>query len=122
MNGRPPFPFQFNSPTVLNQHNKTLHATDSIKDDIYEQVAAPYLVKKLRITSLDEVDCKFRKQITNMLPDSMHVWLSKSFTNFSGTAHQLCRQGLLTADMCRMCNTKQEVDALHVLSCVHSIF
>ena len=62
-----------------------------VKEKIYEQLAAPYLIKKLHITSLDEVDCKFRKQVTKMLLDSMHIWLSKSFANFTGTAHQLYR-------------------------------
>ena len=86
-NGIPIFPFQLKSPTVVNNFHETLCSTERIKEEIYEQLAAPYLVKKLRITSLEEVDCKFRKQVTNMLPDSMHIWWSKSFANFTGTAH-----------------------------------
>ena len=50
LNIRPSFPFQFNSPTVLNQHKKILHSTVFVKDEIYKQVAAPYLVNKLCIT------------------------------------------------------------------------
>ena len=61
LNGRPPFPFQFQSLTVFNQHNKILHSTDSITDEIYAQVAALYLVRKLRIASLEEVSVPFRK-------------------------------------------------------------
>ena len=122
LNGRPPFPFHLQSPTVFNQHNKILHSTDSIADEIYAQVAAPYLVCKLRIASLEEVDCPFQKTITNILSDSMRIWLSKCFTNFSGAVHQLHRQGLLQTDKCRMCNTKPEVDTLHALAYEHSVF
>jgi len=121
-NGSPTFPFQLKSPTVVNNFHETLCSTGRIKEEIYEQLAAPYLVKKLRITSLEEVDCKFRKQVTNMLSDSMHIWWSKSFANFTGTAHQLCRQELLSTSTCRMCNTVQEMDTLHVLFCPNRIF
>jgi len=91
LNGTPIFLFQPKSPTVVNNFHKILCSTEGIKEEIYEQLAAPYLVKKLHITSLEEVDCKFRKQVMKMLPDSMHTWWSKSFANFTGTAYQLCR-------------------------------
>ena len=68
------------------------------------------------------MDCKFRKQVMKMLPDSMHIWLSKSFANFTGTAYQLCRQGLLSTSTYRICNAVQEMDTLHVLFCPHRIF
>ena len=122
LNGTPIFPFQLKSPKVIHNLHETLCSTEMVKEKIYEQLAAPYLIKKLRITSLDKVDCKFRKQVTKMLPDSMHIWLSKSFANFTGTAHQLCRQGLLATSTCRMCNLVQEMDTLYVLFCLHRIF
>ena len=50
------FPFQFDSPIVLDRLNSTLVSTEIIKDDIYVQLAAPYLKKKLSIISMDEID------------------------------------------------------------------
>ena len=120
-NGSPLFPFKQRSPSIKNEFHKTLVSTDMIKDNIYRQLAAPYLVKKLRMSSLDEVDFNFRKLVTKILPDALHIWLSKSFTNFSGTAHQLCRQKLLPNSMCRMCKVEQETDTLHVLHCPHGV-
>ena len=56
------------------------------------------------------------------LSTSMRIWLSKGFTKFTGTAHYLCRQGLVTTNLCRMCSSVPEEDALHVLLCKHATF
>ena len=50
------FLFQFNSSIVIDKLNNTLVSTEMIKDDIYVQLAAPYLTKKLSIISIDEID------------------------------------------------------------------
>ena len=39
-----------------------------------------------------------------------------------GTAHQLCRQGLVATNLCRVCSSVPEEDMLHVLLCKHSPF
>ena len=120
--GTPSFPFSFQSPVLLNRHKQRLLSTESIREELYSQIAAPYLEKKLRITSIDEVDLKFRKRILNTMSASNLIWLSKSFTNFLGTAHQLCRQGLVSTSQCRMCTSASEEDLLHILQCKHEIF
>lgn len=56
------------------------------------------------------------------LSSPMLIWLSKSFTNFSGTAHQLCRQSLVTTHQCRMYHIEREDNMLHALFCSHSVF
>ena len=89
--GNPSFPFQSNSPIVLDRLNRTLVSTEMIKDNIYVQLAAPYLTKKLSIILMDKIDWSFRKYVIQLLPDSMYIWLSKSFTNFTGIVHQLYR-------------------------------
>ena len=120
--GNPSFPFQFNSPIVLDKFNNTLVSTEMIKDEIYVQLAAPYLTKKLNIILMDEIDWRFRKSVIQLLPDSMYIWLSKSFTNFASTAHQLYRQNIVSSLVCRMCNVENEIDIWHVLSCTHQLF
>ena len=85
-------------------------------------VPAPYLTKKLSIISMDEIDWNFRKYVIQLLPDSMYIQLSKSFTNFSGIAHQLYRQNIVSSLVCRMCNVENETDTWHVLSCTHQLF
>ena len=75
------------------------------KEEIYVKLATLDLVEKLRMTSLEEVDYNFRKQEMKILLDLMCIWLSKSFANFAGTAHQLCRQEVLLTPTCRICNT-----------------
>ena len=62
-----------------------------MQDKAHSQLAAFYLVKKLGVTSLDEVDYRFRTQIIATLPMSILIWLSKGFKNFAGTAYQLCQ-------------------------------
>ena len=71
---------------------------------------------------MSEIDWCFRKSVVQNLPDETLMWLSKSFTNFTGTAHQLHRQNIVSSPACRMCNVEIENDTLHVLSCVHSLF
>ena len=56
-----------------------------------------------------------------LLPDSMYIWLSKSFTNFAGTAHQLYRQNIVSSLVCRICNIKNEIDIWHVLFYTHQL-
>ena len=119
--GNQSFPFQFNSSIVLDRFNNTLVSTEMIKDDIYIQLAAPYLTKKLSIISIDEIDWSFRKYVIQLLPDSMYIWLSKSFTNFTATAHQLYRQNIIFSPVYRMCNVKNEIDIWHVLFCTHQL-
>ena len=121
-NSNPALPFPTYSPRVFNKDQQILSSTESIRDEIFMHIAAPYLLKKLNITSLNDVDCYLRKQMLTTLSSPMLIWLSKSFTNFSGTAHQLCRQGLVTTDQCRMCHTEREDDMLHALFCSHSVF
>ena len=99
-----------------------LTSTDSMRDETHMHIATPYLIKTLYITSLGDIDCRFRKQMLSTLSAPMLIWLSKSFTNFSGTAHQLHRQGLVTSDHCRMCNITREDDILHVLFFPHRVF
>ena len=89
VDGNPSFPFQFDSPIVLDKSNSFLVSTEMIKDEIYVQLAAPYLKKKLSITSINEIDWNFRKLVIKLISNSLYVWLSKSFTNFAGIAYQL---------------------------------
>jgi hypothetical protein len=81
-----------------------------IKDEIYIQLAAPYLTKKLSIISIDKIDSSFRKYVIQLLPDSMYIWLFKSFTNFAGTVHQLHRQNIVSSLVYRMCNVENKTD------------
>jgi hypothetical protein len=106
----PSFSFQFDSPIVLDKSNSFLVLIEMIKDKIYIQLVAPYLKKKLSITSMDEIDWNFRKSVIKLLPDSLYVWLSKSFTNFAGTAHQLHQQNIVSSPVYRMCNVVNEID------------
>ena len=122
LNGYPQFPFHYQSPQLLNKQNHALTSTESIRDEVYLQIATPYLLKKLNISSISLVDCSFRKQIISNLSTSMRIWLSKGFTKFTGTAHHLCRQGLVTTNLCRMCSSVPEEDMLHVLLCKHATF
>ena len=71
--GNPFFPFQFNSSIVLDRSNSFLVSTEMIKDEIYVQLAAPYLKKKLSNTLMDEIDWSFRKSVIKLLPDSLYV-------------------------------------------------
>ena len=121
-NGTPSLPFHFHSPLASNNLHESLVSTELIREDIYKQIAAPYLVKKLNITSMHEIHWGLRKDIVNLLPKSLHTWLSKSFTNFAGTAHQLHRQQIFSSSICRVCNSMDETDTLHVLSCPHKLF
>ena len=107
---------------MLNKHNQALSSAESIRDEEYLQIATPYLIKKLNITSINEVNCSFRKQIIATFPASTRIWLSKGFTKFAGTARQLCRQGLVTTNLCRMCSSVPDDDILHLLFCKHDPF
>ena len=122
LNNSPSFPFHFQSPKLFNRNKDYLSSTDLMRDEVHLQIATPYLTKKLNIASINQVDYSFRKQIIMTLPTSMHVWLSKSFTKFAGTAHQLRRQGLVETNLCRMCSSVPEEDTLHVLLCTHIPF
>ena len=90
--GSPTLPFRFNSPVISDKSNYRLTSTDMISEEIYKQIAAPCIKKKLNIASRSEIDWCFRKSAIQNLPDGMLIWLSKSFTNFTGTAHLLHRQ------------------------------
>ena len=58
-----------------------------IRNKIYKQIAAPYLEKKLHIDSMQEIHWSLRKAIVDLVPKKRHIWLSKSFMNFTGTAY-----------------------------------
>ena len=63
---------------------------EMIKEEIYVQIAASYLEKKLHINSMQEIHWDLRKAIVKLLPKSLYIWLSKSFTNFADIAYQVC--------------------------------
>ena len=86
------------------------------------QLTTLYLIKKLYGSSLELLDLQFRKTILNMFSGIIHIQLSKSFTNFTGTAYQLCRQKLVSFLKCGMCNREHEEDTLHVLYCSYHLF
>ena len=58
---------------------------------MHKQIAAPCIEKKLNGMAMDNIDWEIRKLITNKLSVGQQIWFSKSFTNFSGAAHQLQR-------------------------------
>ena len=72
-NRRPLVPFQFSSLSVSNKVNEILVTTEKVKEEIYMQLAAPYLINKLHISSLEVVDYQFKKNILNTLSDTMHI-------------------------------------------------
>ena len=86
-NERPLLLFQLSSPSTIDRSNKTQVSKEMTKEGICTQLAAPYLVKKLHISLLEEVDCAFRKLVIKMLQDVMNAYLSKSFTNLTRTVH-----------------------------------
>ena len=71
--GNPPLLFQFDSSVVFDRSNSFLVSIEMIKEDIYLQLAASYLKKKLSITSIDEIDSNFRKSVIKLLPNSLYV-------------------------------------------------
>ena len=91
ISGCPNLPFILTSPILKNCTQMQLTSTNMITDEIYEQIAAPRIEKKLNGMAMDDIDWEFRKSITNKLSAGRQMWFSKSFTNFSGTAHQLHR-------------------------------
>ena len=108
---------------MLENSKKTqLISTNMITYEIHKQIVAPHVEKKLNGMMMDDVDWEFRKLIINNLSVGQQMWFSKSFTNFSGTAHQLHSQNIAPSDMCRMCNHDKERDILHVLTCKHGLF
>ena len=72
---------------ILNKVKLLLITTEMIRDEIYLQLAFPYLAKKLSINAPHEIHWDLRKSIINLLPKGLHIWLSKSFANFAGTAY-----------------------------------
>ena len=80
-NSNPALPFPTYSPRVFNKDQQILSSTELIRDEIFMHIAAPYLLKKLNITSLNNVDCYLRKQMLTIPSSPMLIWLSKSFTN-----------------------------------------
>ena len=68
-----------------------LASVDSIKATMYRKLVQLYLSKKLNIVSEDKVDWKLREVIVDKIPSHLKIWLSKSFTNFARTLHQLFR-------------------------------
>ena len=116
------FPFQINSPQVRNKLNEDLISIDKITDYIHRQLASSCLINKLQLYNLGEVDCSFRRVVIDVVPNNLQIWLSKSFTNFTNTAHQLFRQGLVTTEVYRMCNVDKEDETARVLHCKYTLF
>ena len=114
--------FKINSLVIRNKANKDLIATDTIRDDAHSQIIASYLVDKLKIYTLEEVDYFLRKLIVKLLSPKTHMLLTKSFTNFTRTAHQLHYQEILFSPICKIRNAENKIDMLHMLYCMHSIF
>ena len=63
-----------------------------------------------------------RHGILHHLPRHINLWLSKSFVNFAGTAHQMKRWELVPSSVCRACNSADERDTMHVLDCADENF
>ena len=122
ISGCPNLPFILTSPMLENCAKIQLTSTDMITNEMHKQIAAPHIEKKLNGMAMDDIDWEFRKLITNKLSVGQQIWFSKSFTNFSGAAHQLQRQNIMSSDMRRMCNQDKETDTLHVLTCKHRLF
>ena len=102
--GSPTLPFRFNPPVIRDKSNNCLTSTDMTSVKMCGQIAAPYIEKKLNVASTSEIDWCFRKSVVQNLPDMMLTWLSKSFINFTGIAHQLHRQNIVSSLACRMCH------------------
>ena len=72
-NGTPSLSFQFHSLLISNKLHKSLVLIEMITEDIYKQIAAPYLVKKLDINSMHEIHWGLRKEIVKLLPKSLRT-------------------------------------------------
>lgn len=104
ISGSPNLPFILTSPILENDTKMQLTSTDMITDEMCKQIATPCIEKKLNGMVMDDIDWEFRKLITNKLSVGQQIWFSKTFTNFSDTAHQLQRQNIAPSDVRRMCN------------------
>ena len=116
------FSFQINSPQIRNNLRKDPISTHEIIDYICRQFASSHLINKLQLKNLGEIDCGFRRVVVDIVLNNPHIWLTKSFTNFTSTAYQLLRQGLVTTEVCQMHNADKEVNSTHVLCCNHALF
>ena len=112
-----PFPFQLSSPYFLTPSGTIL----SSSSDLYLQLSiihtTPYLQKKLQSTDLHSIDFPARFRAFQTLPHHLHLWASKSFCNFTGTANRIHQQGLWPSSLCRCCNSIDECNTSHILIC-----
>ena len=72
-NSNPALLFPTYSPWVFNKDQQILSSTESIRDEIFMHIAAPYLLKKLNITSLNDIDYYLRKQMLTTLSSPMLI-------------------------------------------------
>ena len=80
--GREPmFLFQINFLWVRTKLSKDLISTNEITNYVHRQLASSYLINKLQLENLGEVDCGFRRVVVDVVPNNLRIWLSKSFTN-----------------------------------------
>ena len=52
-------------------------------------MVTPFLVEKLKLGSIEEVEYSLRKLIVKLLPPKINAWLAKFFVNFTRTAYEL---------------------------------
>ena len=102
---------------MLATDNRVLASANDIRKAMHCSLSWPCLSKKLNVSTASDIDLKLRKRVVEKLPAHLRIWLSKSFTNFTGTSHQLYIQKLVASTMCRQCGSHEEIDTLHVLCC-----
>ena len=71
--GRLLLPLQINSLIIRNNKNKDLITTKMIRDDMHKQIVNLCLVEKLKLGSIEELNCSLRKSIIKLLPPKIYV-------------------------------------------------
>ena len=106
--------FQLSSLLILQKGNNILANIEDLRITMYRSLAWPYLQGKLN-TNQEKIDLDLKNKVRKEVLKHLHIWLLKSFTNFTGIAHQLYSQNLLSSLKSRVCNLVEERDTLHIL-------
>ena len=113
------FPLTLSSVCVMNSDNQlTPNHPKDIRLQAHLIQCEKHLSKSLKMSNIIYVDWVLREMILRETPKHIHLWLSKSLLNFSGTSHQLNRQKLCSTTARRCCLIEPELDTMHMLDCM----
>ena len=101
---------------LSTEHDNIISNLSGIFHHVSHTSSSKYLSRKLNLSYVDSINWKIRIIAFEKIPLYIHMWASKSLSNFEGTAHRMNQQVLWDSPLYRFSLNQVESDTTHIFT------